>query len=92
MKQLDKFLKEESPELVYSLKGKTIIGNISSLHMLKLASIQDKELDEQIAKTFEIVFGKENAEFMLENISPQGLIEISNDISKAFGVEEDSKK
>ena len=93
MKQLDKFLKEQTT-VEYELKGEKIVGDVSALNLLKLQSLNGKGLTEaeQTEEMFIIVFGKEVSTKILKSLEMEAIIMIISEISKHFGGNEEEVK
>lgn len=93
MKELNKFISDKKT-IEYKINDKQIVGNITAKNLLCIMSEAKKDLpeDEMTIKMFEIIFGKDNATYLLENLTVAGIMEISQDITEAMGLQTQAGK
>lgn len=80
---LDKFLQTKETELTFTIQDKEYKADVSSLALIRLGTMDENlSLSEMAIKTFEIVFGEQNAKELFKKLNQEGIAVIQEEITK----------
>lgn len=91
---LDKYL-IKTTKISFDIKGKNIEADVSSLALLKVADITNKNLSEtdSTIAIFKVIFGDVNTKFIFKSLNLKGIEILTTEIIKHLNpIDEDGEK